>query len=156
MALKIDDLDQKLLSILHRDYQINMKTLASMLNISQTPLRKRMKKLTKAGYVSGSGRRVGIDKSKFPNAIAANIRIALNDLKESTISLFKKDTSAIACIEYIQDVSGNADYQLTFLFKDEKEKDDFLLNKISQISGLKTHDCLCVLKEIHQRKFRTL
>jgi Lrp/AsnC family leucine-responsive transcriptional regulator len=153
MASKIDELDQKLISILQKDCQINTKILAGMLNISQTPLRKRIKKLKKAGYLTYY---VTIDKSKFPNAIAANIGILLSDQRESTISRFEQEISNVECITHILRVSGNLDYQLSFLFKDITEKEDFLLNKIGQIAGIKAYDCVDVLKEIHQWKFRIL
>jgi Lrp/AsnC family leucine-responsive transcriptional regulator len=153
MAIRIDELDQKLISILQKDCQIITKVLAGMLNISQTPLRKRIKKLKKAGYLSYY---VTIDKSKFPNSIAANIGILLDDHRESTIRLFEQEISDVECITHIQRVSGNLDYQLSFLFKDITEKEDFLLNKINQISGIKAFDCVDVLKEIQQRKFRIL
>lgn len=153
MASKIDELDQKLISILQKDCQINTKILAGMLNISQTPLRKRLKKLKKAGYLNYY---VTIDKSKFPNAIAANIGILLNDHRESTISLFEQEISGIDSVTHVQRVSGNLDYQLAFLFKDTCEKEDFLLNRISQIPGIKAFDCVDVLKEIHQGRFRIL
>ena len=153
MAIRIDELDQKLISILQLDCQINTKVLAGMLNISQTPLRKRIKKLKKAGYLNYY---VRIDKSKFPNAIAANIGILLNDNREGTFSRFEQEICKLECITNIQRVSGNLDYHLSFLFRDKIEKEDFLLNRITQISDIKIFDCVDILKEIPQPKFRIL
>jgi DNA-binding Lrp family transcriptional regulator len=153
MASKIDELDQQLITILQKDCQINAKALASMLNISQTPLRLRLKKLKKAGYLNYY---VTIDKSKFPNAISANIGISLTDLSENTVDLFEKKMSEIECVTQIQRVSGNLDYQLSLLFKDKPEKDDFLLNRINKVPGIKLFDCVDVVKEVHQGKFRML
>lgn len=153
MAIKIDDLDQKLISILQSDCQINTKILAGMLNLSETPLRKRIKKLKKAGYLNYY---VRIDKSKFPNAIAANIGILLNDNREGTFTRFEQEVSQLECITNIQRVCGNLDYHLSFLFRDKIEKEDFLLNRITQISGIKNFDCVDILKELPQPKFRIL
>jgi Lrp/AsnC family leucine-responsive transcriptional regulator len=153
MALKIDELDQKLISILQKDCLITTKNLAGQLNLTETPLRKRLKKLKKAGYLSYY---VEIDRSKFPNSITANIGVSLNDHSTATFNHFEKEISQIDCLMNIQRVSGNIDYQLYFLFKDKTEKDDFLLNKIGQISHIRQFDCVDVLKEITQRKFRIL
>jgi DNA-binding Lrp family transcriptional regulator len=153
MAIKIDELDQRLISILQSDCQINTKVLAGMLNISQTPLRKRINKLKKAGYLHYY---VCIDRSKFPNAIAANIGVLLNDNREITFSRFEQEISKLECITNIQRVSGKLDYHLSFLFRDKKEKEDFLLNKITQMSDIKIFDCVDILKEIPQSKFRVL
>jgi len=153
MAIKIDELDQRLISILQLDCQINTKVLAGMLNISQTPLRKRINKLKKAGYLNYY---VGIDKSKFPNAVATNIGVLLNDNREGTFFNFEQEISKLESITNIQRVSGKLDYQLTFLFRDKNEKEDFLLNQITQISEIKIFHCEDVLKEIPQSKFRVL
>jgi DNA-binding Lrp family transcriptional regulator len=153
MALKIDKLDQQLISILQNNCDINIKILASLLNITQTPLRKRINKLRSVGYLC---RYLGIDKSKFPNAIAANIGVSLKDHSDETFNLFEKEISEIESFINIQRVSGNIDYQLSFLFRDKNEKEDFLLNKITRVPGIRQFDCVDVLKEIHQRKFRFL
>ena len=153
MPIKIDELDQRLISILQLDCQINNKVLAGMLNISQTPLRKRINKLKKAGYLNYY---VRIDKSKFPNAIATNIGVLLNDNREGTFSRFEQAILKLECVTNIQRVSGKLDYNLSFLFRDKNEKEDFLLNKITQISEIKIFDSEDILKEIPQPKFRVL
>jgi hypothetical protein len=48
------------------------------------------------------------------------------------------------------------DYHLSFLFKDKNEKEDFLLNRITQILDIKIFDCVDILKEIPQPRFRIL
>jgi DNA-binding Lrp family transcriptional regulator len=153
MALKIDQINQQIISILQKDCLTNPKQLASLLHITLTPLRKRIKKLQALGYLSYY---VEIDKSKFPNSVTANMGISLNDHSDATFNLFEKEISNFDCITNIQRVSGNMDYQLYFLFKDKIEKEDFLLNIIGRISGIRQFECVDVLKETQQRRFRML
>jgi DNA-binding Lrp family transcriptional regulator len=152
MAVKFDDLDRKLISLLSNTYPINMKIIGGLLNISMTPLRRRIAKLEKAGYLKCTRT---VDQSKFPYSVAMNLHVLLKEKTELALMLFEEELSRLESVRRIE-VTGNLDYSIYFLFRDKLEKEDFLLNKVPLLPGIKDYKSDDVLKIIEPGNFRFL
>jgi DNA-binding Lrp family transcriptional regulator len=152
MTIKFDELDKKLILLLSDGTPINMKNLGAQLNISMTPLRRRIAKLERAGYLRCKRT---IDQSKFPHCVAMNLHVLLKEKTELTLALFEAELSRLDCVTRIE-LTGSLDYSVYCLFRDKLEKDDFLLHKICMLPGIRDYKTDDVLKTIEPRNFRFL
>jgi len=114
--MQIDRRDIKILSILQKNARIKIKDLAAECNLSVTPCWQRIKKLEKAGIISGYRAAIELSKLRKHTEILVSI-----SLKNHRAIDFKNFEDAIKTIPYIiscKAVGGGIDYFLTIIADD--------------------------------------
>jgi DNA-binding Lrp family transcriptional regulator len=152
MSIKFDELDKKLASLITKSRSINRKAICGLLHISMTPLLKRLAKLQSAGYLM---KYYATDQSKFPYSVFLHLQVLLHEKTELALNLFEAEVKLLDGVLYFQR-TGSSNYFVYFLFRDKVEKDDFLLNKVSLLSGIKDYKSDEILKTIYPDSFRLL
>jgi Lrp/AsnC family leucine-responsive transcriptional regulator len=143
---KIDDTDKKILEILQSDSNQSIKQIAQQLNLTNTPVHERIKKLEKSGV---------IEKYKAivnPKLMGKELMIFTNvSLKEHTKEyLLNFETKIQSLVEVIEchHLSGEHDYFLKVLVKNMDDYRDFLTNKLAKIANIGNVHSSFVVSEI--------
>lgn len=110
---KLDRIDLKILTELQRNGRITNVELAELVNLSPSPCLMRMKKLQKAGYITGyTGR---IDVSKLGETLTVFTEVTLKNHRQIDFARFQEAVEKIdSCVE-CHLVSGGYDYMLKFV-----------------------------------------
>ena len=110
---KLDRIDLKILSQLQRSGRITNVELADAVGLSPSPCLTRVKRLEKAGYITGYGAQV--DLHKLGEFITVFTEITLADHRITDFSLFEGRIRNIDEVVECHLVSGGYDYLVKFV-----------------------------------------
>ncbi len=133
--MNLDDIDRKILRILQQDARISYLDLANRVNLSQTPCRRRVQRLGKAGYIRGSTvildpDLLGINLTSY---IAVTMERHTNEQFEKFESQVVKFPEVVGCSV----VTGRSeDYLLKVVARNMKHYEEFLLERLSRVPGV--------------------
>ncbi|MFS4482664.1 Lrp/AsnC family transcriptional regulator [Hyunsoonleella sp. 2307UL5-6] len=134
MKNKLDGIDIKILELLQEDSKITAKKIGEILNLSQTPIFERIKKLEKEGYIKKystvlSERKLGLKQTVF-------IGITLKGHTRSYLGNFAAQVNDFTEVSECYQVTGNFDYLLKVVVKDIDAYQTFVETKLSLIQEL--------------------
>jgi DNA-binding Lrp family transcriptional regulator len=112
-GLKLDRIDIRILSHLQRNGRVTNVDLADAVGLSPSPCLIRVKRLEKAGYISGYGAHVDLEKLGTMQVVFT--QVTLSDHRRDD---FVKFETAIRSIDEVVEchlVSGGFDYLLKFV-----------------------------------------
>lgn len=131
----MDNIDNKILSILQQHGRISNQDLADQVNLSPAPCLRRVKQLEKAGYISQYTALLNPDK--FDLGLTIFVSIGLNDHQPETVSAFEQLIQSFPEIMQCYLIAGQAeDYLLRVNVKDMEHFHRFLLKELTQIKGV--------------------
>ncbi len=142
----LDDVDRKIISILQQDSRISFSRLAKMLNLSESTIHMRIKRLREAGVIRGFCVDVDLDKVGM-NALAFVLLKA--DPKKYDDILRK--LAEIKEVFEIYDVTGEY-YALLKVRVSDKEELAKVLDKIGNMEGVNSTYTMFVLRVIKEKK----
>lgn len=131
---KLDSIDKTILEILQKDSNQSIKQIASQLNLTNTPVHERIKKLEKNGIIEGYSANINVKKIGKELMIFTNV-----SLKEHTKEYLLNFESKIQTLKEVIEchhVSGEHDYFLKVLVKNMDDYRDFLTNKLAKIANI--------------------
>ncbi len=111
--LKLDRIDFKILAQLQRNGRMSNVTLSDAVGLSASPCLLRVKRLEKAGYITGY--RAQINLAKLGETVTIFTEVTLNDHRLDDFTRFEAE---IRCIDELVEchlVSGGYDYLLKFV-----------------------------------------
>jgi Lrp/AsnC family leucine-responsive transcriptional regulator len=145
--MQLDRTDRRILHELQLNARISNQELADKIGLSPSPCLRRVKQLEEAGLIKGYV--TELEASKLGLKLMAVVQIAMDrhtpdrfEQFEATIKTFPQ------VLECIMITGQSADYQLKVLVKDMEEYQDFLLNKLTRISGVSDVRSSFVLRQI--------
>jgi DNA-binding Lrp family transcriptional regulator len=112
-TLKLDRLDIRILSHLQRNGRVTNVDLADAVGLSPSPCLIRVKRLEKAGYISGYGAHVQLEKLGDMQVVFA--QVTLSDHRREDFARFEAAIRNIDEIVECHLVSGGFDYLLKFV-----------------------------------------
>jgi DNA-binding Lrp family transcriptional regulator len=112
-ALKLDRIDIRILSHLQRNGRITNVDLADAVGLSPSPCLIRVKRLEKAGYISGYGAQIQFEK--LGNMQLVFTQVTLSDHRREDFAKFEAAVRGIDEIVECHLVSGGFDYLLKFV-----------------------------------------
>ena len=131
---KLDNTDKKILEILQSNSNQSVKQIAQQLNLTNTPVHERIKKLEKSGVIENYKAVVN------PKLVGKELLIFTNvSLKEHTKEYILNFESKIQTIREVIEchhLSGEHDYILKVLVKNMDDYRDFLTNKLAKIANI--------------------
>lgn len=145
MKNKLDKIDIKILELLQENSKVTAKTIGENLNLSQTPIFERIKKLEKEGYIKNymailSEWKLGLKQTVF-------IGITLNGHTRSYLEKFLAKVNNFHEVLECYQVTGNFDYMLKVVVKDIDAYQTFVETKLSMISELNNVHTYIVTKK---------
>lgn len=112
-ALKLDRIDIRILSHLQRNGRITNVDLADAVGLSASPCLIRVKRLEKAGYITGYGAQLQLEKLGDMQVVFT--QVTLSDHRREDFSKFEAAVRNIDEVVECHLVSGGFDYLLKFV-----------------------------------------
>ncbi len=110
---KLDRIDIKILSELQKNGRITNVELADLVNLSPSPCLMRVKKLQKAGYISGYSAQINV--AKLGETLTVFTEVTLKNHRQIDFARFQDAVERVdSCVE-CHLVSGGYDYLLKFV-----------------------------------------
>ncbi|MFN3852268.1 MAG: Lrp/AsnC family transcriptional regulator [Spirosomataceae bacterium] len=143
---ELDKIDLKLLKLLQEDAQITSKELSTHLNLSQTPIYERIKRLERDGYIK---QYVAIlDKEKMGKPMVAFCNVSLKEHAKVLLDKFQEEIMAMDEVMECYHIAGTYDYILKVVVGDIKSYQDFIVNKLATLANVSNAHSSFVLTEI--------
>jgi Lrp/AsnC family leucine-responsive transcriptional regulator len=133
--MKLDETDVRILEIIQTDGRITNTKLASMIGISQPAMLERVRRLESSGVISGYTAVLDRDKIGLEVMVFVSVSLAVHQLS-SVDKIKKKMVSFPEVLECFQ-VSGDDDFILKVALENINSYMDFVMNKLSKISGIR-------------------
>jgi Lrp/AsnC family leucine-responsive transcriptional regulator len=131
----LDRIDLKILRALVRDAKISMADLAEIAGLSTSPCWQRVRRLEEEGYVTGYT--VRVDQEKLGSSEIVFVDVSLVSHDEKSLQNFSKLVEGIDEILEVYLTSGEHDYLLKVAVSGARGYEDFLLNRLSTIPGIR-------------------
>lgn len=142
----IDATDLAILNQLQNNSNINIKELASKINLTPTPVYERIKRLERDGYIM---KYVALlDKQKLKKGMTVFCNVRLKEHAKNVGANFVKDIVALPEIIECYNIAGDYDFMLKILVEDMSSYQDFVMNKLSTIENIGNTQSVFVMGEI--------
>ncbi|GAB1378972.1 Lrp/AsnC family transcriptional regulator [Pararhodobacter aggregans] len=145
---ELDDFDRTILRILGQDGRISVTELASRINLSKSPTQTRLRRLEKAGFITGYQAR--LDHVRLGAGHVAFVEVKLSDTREAALKAFNTAVRALAEVEECHMIAGAFDYLLKVRSADIMAYRQILAEKISalpHVASTSTHVAMESVKE---------
>lgn len=145
---ELDDFDRTILRILGQDGRISVTELASRINLSKSPTQTRLRRLEKAGFITGYQAR--LDHVRLGAGHVAFVEVKLSDTREAALKVFNTAVRALAEVEECHMIAGAFDYLLKVRSADIIAYRQILAEKISalpHVASTSTHVAMESVKE---------
>ncbi|MBB6303805.1 Lrp/AsnC family transcriptional regulator of ectoine degradation [Rhizobium leucaenae] len=116
MSIKLDALDVRILDAIQRDGRITKLALAEKVGLSPTPCWVRLRKLEKAGIVTGYHARIA--HRRIASIMSVIVEVTLANHKQSDFERFERAIAVIPQVIGCWSVGGGLDYFLKVMAPD--------------------------------------
>ena len=144
----LDDFDRTILRILRQDGRISVTELAGRINLSKSPTQTRLRRLEKAGLITGYQAR--LDHARLGAGHVAFVEVKLSDTREAALRAFNTAVRGLTEVEECHMIAGAFDYLLKVRSADIMDYRRILAEKISalpHVAATSTHVAMESVKE---------
>ena len=127
----MDEVDRKLLGLLQADATVGMSRLAEQVNLSPTPVWKRIQKLEQAGVITG--RVALIDPERVGIGLIVFVAIEAHEHTPEWLAAFAAALNAMPEVMDAYRMAGEVDYMLRVAVPDMSEFDAFYKRLIASV-----------------------
>ena len=142
----LDEIDLKLLNILHQNANYTTKELAQQVNLSASPVFERIKRLEKTGYIKKYIAILDDEKLNQGFVVFCNIKLKQHD--RNIGHQFVEDILSIDEVTECYNISGDFDFLLKVNVRDMKHYQDFVFNKLGSVTSIGSTHSAFVMAEI--------
>lgn len=134
MKSQLDTVDIRILELLQEDAKITAKSIGEQLNLTQTPIFERIKKLEREGYIKGytavlNERKLGLKQTVF-------IGVTLKGHTRSYLDKFMARVNDFPEVLECYQVTGSYDFLLKVVLQDIEAYQTFVETKLSLLPDL--------------------
>ncbi|MDT0293823.1 Lrp/AsnC family transcriptional regulator [Mesonia ostreae] len=144
--MKLDTIDRQLLTYLQKDAKKTTKELALVLDLSNTAVYERIKKLERQKIITNYV--ALIDKEKVEKSFMVLCQVKLSQHVKNNIVQFEREVLKLEEVLECYHISGDYDYILKILIKNMDAYRKFLIEKLTVISGIGSTQSMFVIKEV--------
>lgn len=142
----LDQTDKKILGLLQQDAQLTMKEIASRINLSQTPVHDRIRKLEREGYIE---RYVCLlNRRRLQKSLMVYCHVTLDKQRKESFEEFNNAISGMSEVLECCVVSGNFDYFLKVVTDDVEAYHQFYQQKLSVLGSVQHISSYFVMSEV--------
>lgn len=145
----IDSTDKKIIEILQKDSNLSIKQIAAQLNLTNTPVYERIKKLEKSGVIEGYS--AIINPKKIGKELMIFTNVSLKEHTKEYLLNFESKVQEIKEVIECHHLSGEHDYFLKVLVKNMDDYRDFLTNKLAKIANIGNVHSSFVVGEVKKK-----
>jgi DNA-binding Lrp family transcriptional regulator len=151
---KLDHIDLRILSHLQKNGRITNVDLADAVGLSASPCLMRLKRLEKAGYITGYSAHINLNK--LGNTITIFTEVTLSDHRRSDFARFETYVRNVAEIIECHLVSGGYDYLLKFITRSVDHYQSIIEHLLEQSIGIEKYFSYIVIKSVFLKNYLPL
>ncbi|WP_020203722.1 MULTISPECIES: Lrp/AsnC family transcriptional regulator [Cupriavidus] len=144
VAVKLDRLDLRILAHLQKNGRMTNVDLADAVGLSASPCLLRVKRLEQAGYITGYGARICMDK--LGDVLTVFTEITLEDHHREDFVRFEKAVADVDEIVECHLVSGGYDYLLKFITRGVNHYQELMESLLDRKIGIEKYFSFIVIK----------
>lgn len=131
---KIDETDRRILQVLSEDARLSVERVAERVNLSATPVRRRIRQLEEAGVIRRYTLEVDMKACGYGLQLFAFIKLQSRD--RATIREFEARVQALPEVSSCNLVTGAYDYILELRIRDMETYNHFLRSTLAELPGV--------------------
>ncbi|KAA8985337.1 MULTISPECIES: Lrp/AsnC family transcriptional regulator [Gammaproteobacteria] len=133
--VRIDRIDRQILEYLQKDGGLTNQQLAERVGLSPSPCSRRVKALEEAGIILG--RKTLLERRKLGLSLTVILQIGMDRHTPERFQEFEDQVATYPEVQELYLITGQqADYILKVVVPDMEHYQQFLLNKITRITGV--------------------
>lgn len=142
----LDAVDLKMLALLQSDGRLSNARLAERLNLSETPVWRRLRRLEDEGYITGY--QAAIDRKKLGFGLVAFVQINFANHTGEQPAQFERAIQSIPEILSCHNVTGESDYFLQVVARDLEAYGDFVTHVLRKLPGVTSIRSSLAMREV--------
>ncbi len=142
----MDKIDQQILGLLQQDAKLNIKEIASELNMTKTPIYERIKRLERDGIIEKYV--AVVDRKKLASSMLVFCSVRLEEQKLAEIEKFEAAISEIPEVLECYLMGGASDFLLKVVVKDLEAYHQFSSGKLAALPNVSQIKSFFVLDEV--------
>lgn len=132
--MELDIIDRRILSVLLEDGRASVEAVAERVNLSPTPVRRRIKRLENDGVIAGYGARLNLAACGLGLTLYAFI--TLRSLDRDLIAEFERSIRAMPEVQRCHLVTGSYAYIIVLNLASIEDYNRYLRERISKLAGV--------------------
>jgi Lrp/AsnC family leucine-responsive transcriptional regulator len=144
--VKLDESDKAILEVLQRAGRIRNVELADKVHLSPPATHARVKRLEEIGVIKGYA--AHLDRNKLGSDCMCFITVSLELHQADKLTAFFEAILALPQVLECHHLTGNSDYLLKVVIKNNREMEDFISNTLVTMPGILRVSTSVVLREI--------
>lgn len=143
---QLDNTDRKLLSMLQSNSRMTVKELSAAVNLSQTPVYERVRRLESDGYIRQYV--ALLDARKLDLGLTAFVMVKLIRQDNVTTDRFTRTVGRIENVVDCYGIAGTFDFLLKVLVRDMESYKRFVVDVLGNIDCVGSMETVFVLNEV--------
>ena len=145
-TVRLDKIDQRLLTRLQEEGRASIAQLARELHISVTPCMERVRRLESEGYIVGY--HAELSPAHLGQQLLAYTQVVLDRTTPEVFDRFKLAMEMLDAVQECHMVAGGFDYLLKIRVRDMKEYRNILSTDIASVRGVQQTHTYFVMEEV--------
>ena len=151
--MNLDETDSRIIRALTSNGRASVSELSELVNLSQTPVARRIRNLEKEGVISGYS--AIIDERKLGFTFSVFVSVRLEKQIDDRLEVFETRVRSMPEVVDCWLMTGNSDYLLRVVTRDIEEFEKFLLGDLTRIDGVATIESSILLRRVKSSSART-
>ena len=151
--MNLDETDSRIIRALTSNGRASVSELSELVNLSQTPVARRIRNLEKEGVISGYS--AMIDERKLGFTFSVFVSVRLEKQIDDRLEVFETTVRSMPEVVDCWLMTGNSDYLLRVVTRDIEEFEKFLLGDLTRIDGVATIESSIPLRRVKSSSART-
>ena len=151
--MSFDETDSRIIRVLASKGRASVSEVSELVNLSQTPVARRIRNLKKKGVISGYS--AMIDERKLGFTFSVFVSVRLEKQIDDKLEVFEKKVRSMPEVVDCWLMTGNSDYLLRIVTRDIEEFEKFLLGDLTRIDGVATIESSIPLRRVKSSSART-
>ena len=151
--MNFDETDSRIIRALTTNGRASVSEVSDLVNLSQTPVARRIKNMEKEGVISGYS--AIIDERKLGFTFSVFVSVRLEKQIDDRLEVFETRVRRFPEVVDCWLMTGNSDYLLRVVTRDIEEFEKFLLGDLTRIDGVATIESSIPLRRVKNSTART-
>lgn len=147
MSRDLDRIDQRILQELERNGRLSIVELAARVNLTNTPCSERVKRLERAGYITGYRAVLNMEQLGLGHLTVVQVSLAATG-GDNSLDAFSEAARKLPEVESCLLIAGSFDYLLTVRTSDIAHFREVLGNKINKLPGIHQTNSFAVMETV--------
>jgi len=150
----VDEVDLRIIRQLRAHGRMSVNELSEKVNLSQTPVARRLKQLEMNGIIKGYS--AIVDEKKIGFGFSVFVSVRLEKQIDDKLAIFEAKIQHMPEVVDCWLMTGNYDYLLRVVSSDIEEFETFLLSELTKIEGVAGIESSIPLRRVKSDGARTL